>query len=281
MFVEVTTATFVKGDAAQRGMQACRGPYPNMLAFLSEPLFAHSGRRHLLRASISGATRATPPIYIALHRIRHISCAAKPLMFVEVTTATFVKGDAAQRGMQACRGPYPNMLAFLSEPLFAHSGRRHLLRASISGATRATPPIYIALHRIRHISCAAKPLMCVNARGRSGQKITIALSSLRRSMSIMIFALAPSGVRVVCAAAVGVAPKSLPRQHQRTQHACGALFRRAARPSAPPTVGAPYVAVSATRPRGRAQYAVLLSFFLLSFISLYLCFRFLRKNIAQ
>ena len=82
-------------------------------------------------------------------------------------------------------------------------------------------------------------------------------------MSIMIFALAPSGVRVVCAAAVGVAPKSLPRQQLRTQHAGGALYRRAARPSAPPTVGAPYVAVSATRPRGRAQYAVLLSFFLL------------------
>ena len=182
-------------------------------------------------------------------------------MCVEVTTATFVKGDAAQRGMQACRGPYPNMLAFLSDPLFAHSGRRHLLRASISGATRAPPPIYIALHGSRHISCAAKPLMCVNARGRSGQKITIALSSLRRSMPIMIFALAPPGVRVVCAAAVGIAPKSLPRQQQRTQHACGASSLRPARPSAPPYVGAPHVAVSATRPRGRAQYAVLLSFF--------------------
>ena len=103
--------------------------------------------------------------------------------------------------------------------------------------------------------------MCVNARGRSGQKITIALSSLRRSMPIMIFALAPPGVRVVCAAAVGIAPKSLPRQQQRTQHACGASSLRPARPSAPPYVGAPHVAVSATRPRGRAQYAVLLSFF--------------------
>ena len=88
-------------------------------------------------------------------------------------------------------------------------------------------------------------------------------------MSIMIFALAPPGVRVVCAAAVGVAPKSLPRQQQRTQHAGGALSLRPARPSAPPAVGAPYVAVSATRPRGRAQYAVLLSFFALVYLSIF------------